>query len=538
MKKSLFFLVICSLILSSCSPTQSDTMVEKEWWKRSVFYEIFVRSFYDSNGDGIGDFNGLTEKLDYINDGKTDTKTDLGVNAIWLMPIFPTTSYHGYDVTDYYNVNPEFGTLDDFKKLISEAHKRKIRVIIDLVINHTSNEHPWFLESQKKDSKYRDWYIWSEKDPGYIGPWGEKVWHQGGYGGFYYGVFTYSMPDLNLKNPAVNEEIKKIVSFWLVDIGVDGFRLDGVRHYIEDGKIQVNTKETHQWVADFTAYVKSIKPNAVLVGEIWDGSEQVAAYLNKNELDMAFDFDLAESWVGSISSGDGRGIAFTQKYDNDLFKNANYATFLTNHDMNRAMSQFAGDIKKARIASTLLLTSPGTPFIYYGEEIGMKGEKPDENIRLPMPWNSEKNAGFTTGIPWRPGNVDTGGINVAAQDADPASMLSIYRDLIRLRMSSPALSDGKFFSINTDSSNVIAYLRIATDDAYLVIANLDIKAIGNYRLSAESIPLKGSFKLIGVLGAKDGNFLDISEDGKFKDFQPYSELSPMSVSIFKLDQQN
>ncbi|NTV36626.1 MAG: alpha-amylase, partial [Anaerolineaceae bacterium] len=133
MKKSLFFLVICSLILSSCSPSQSDTMVEKEWWKRSVFYEIFVRSFYDSNGDGIGDFNGLTEKLDYINDGKTDTKTDLGVNAIWLMPIFPTTSYHGYDVTDYYNVNPEFGTLDDFKKLISEAHKRKIRVIIDLV---------------------------------------------------------------------------------------------------------------------------------------------------------------------------------------------------------------------------------------------------------------------------------------------------------------------------------------------------------------------------------------------------------------------
>jgi glycosidase len=361
------------------------------------------------------------------------------------------------------------------------------------------------------------------------------VWHQGGYGGFYYGVFNYSMPDLNLNNPVVKEEIKKITRFWLVDIGVDGFRLDGVRHYIEDGKVQVNTKATHQWVADFSTYVKSIKPDAFLVGEIWDGSELVAAYLNKNELDMAFDFDLAESWVGSISSGDGRGIAFTQKYDNDLFKNGNYATFLTNHDMNRVMSQFAGDVKKARIASTLLLTSPGTPFIYYGEEVGMKGEKPDENIRLPMPWNSDKNAGFTTGKPWLAGNVDPGGINVAAQNTDPASVLSIYRDLIRLRMSSPALSGGKFYSINTDSPNVIAYLRIAKDDAYLVIANLDMKTIGNYRFSAESIPLKGSFKLTGELGAEDGKNLDINEEGRFKDFQPYSELAPMSVYIFKLN---
>ncbi|HLF74078.1 MAG TPA: alpha-amylase family glycosyl hydrolase, partial [Anaerolineales bacterium] len=180
------------------------------WWNNSVFYEIFVRSFYDSNGDGVGDFNGITEKLDYLNDGDPDTTSDLGITGIWLMPIFPSPSYHGYDVTDYYAVNPEYGTMEDFRRLLTEADRRGIRIIIDLVLNHTSDQHPWFRSAvSDRNSPYRDWYLWSDTQPGYGGPWGQTVWHSSPTG-YYYGLFVDFMPDLNYDNPAVTDEAGKI----------------------------------------------------------------------------------------------------------------------------------------------------------------------------------------------------------------------------------------------------------------------------------------------------------------------------------------
>ena len=260
MYKRIFLSLLLILLIPSCvpaAPTIAPTPIKEStpvnWWSNDVFYEIFVRSFNDSNGDGIGDFNGITQKLDYLQ--------ELGVTAIWLMPIFPSPSYHGYDVTDYYDVNPQYGTMDDFKTLVEEAHKRDIRIIIDLVINHTSDKHPWFKEAKKDpNSPYRDWYIWSKTDPKYLGPWGERVWHSS-TSGFYYGIFEAFMPDLNYKNPAVTDEMKKVASFWLKDIGVDGFRLDAAKHLIEEGSKQENTKATHLWYQnEFYPATKAINP--------------------------------------------------------------------------------------------------------------------------------------------------------------------------------------------------------------------------------------------------------------------------------------
>jgi glycosidase len=236
---------ITATVVPTPTPTPYDPMPQGSqgypWWNDTVFYEVFLRSFYDSNGDGIGDINGLIEKLDYLNDGDPKTKTDLGITGIWLMPIFPSPSYHGYDVKDYYEINPDYGTMEDFNRLLEEAHLRGIRIVIDFVINHTSTEHPWFIEARKgEDSLYRNLYIWSEQKPDYLGPWGQPVWHANYDQTYYYGVFWSGMPDLNFENQEVTNEINRIAAFWLEDIGVDGFRVDGARHLIEDGDIQKN----------------------------------------------------------------------------------------------------------------------------------------------------------------------------------------------------------------------------------------------------------------------------------------------------------
>lgn len=218
------------------------------WWNDSTFYEIFVRSFFDSNGDGIGDFNGITQKLDYLNDGDPAATTDLGVTGLWLMPVFPSPSYHGYDTTDYFGVNPDYGTMDDFKKLLDEAHKRGIRIVIDMMLNHTSSEHPWFKESTNPQSPYRNWYIWSDTDPGGLGPWNQDVWHEGPNGGFFYGVFWEGMPDLNYDNPEVVAKMDEVVNFWLKDVKVDGLRLDGARYIVEEGDTQADSPANHAYL--------------------------------------------------------------------------------------------------------------------------------------------------------------------------------------------------------------------------------------------------------------------------------------------------
>ena len=355
---------------------------ELPWWNDHIFYEVFVRSFKDSDGDGIGDLQGLISMLDYLNDGDPQTDTDLGVTGLWLMPVAQSPSYHGYDVTDYLTIEEDYGTNEDFKRLMAEAHKRGMVVIVDLVMNHTSSEHPWFIESQNPSSPYRTWYIWDDSPLQYPSPWGTQVWHPLG-DSYYYGLFWSGMPDLNYNNGEVTLAMREVIQYLLQEMGVDGFRLDAVRHLIENGPVQQNTPATHAWLEDFYRYVHTLSPDALTVGEVWDTTDAVVEYVG-DEVDIAFEFDLAQAILTSIKDGDNQELITVQDRILESYGQGQYAAFLTNHDQNRVINQLQRNRERARIAATLLLTNPGVPFIYYGEEIGMRGIKPDEDIRRPM----------------------------------------------------------------------------------------------------------------------------------------------------------
>lgn len=505
------------------------------WWNEAIFYEIFVRSFYDSNGDGKGDLNGIIEKLDYLNDGNPQTNTDLGVTALWLMPIQPSTSYHGYDITDYYNVNPDYGTLDDFKHLISEAHKRGIHVVIDYVANHTSIEHPWFQQSQDPTSKYRNWYIWSEKDPGNKGPWGQNVWHHGA-SGYYYGVFWERMPDLNYKTPEVANEMENVARFWLEEMGSDGLRVDGAGYLVEDDNILADSESTHAWFKHLRTVYKAINPNLMSVGEVWTDDDIVSKYAQGDEFDLVFDFDLASALVRSAQDSNADAARSALAKSLKLLPTAHSAIFLTNHDQNRVMDELNGDLNKAKRAATLLLTLPGTPFLYYGEEIGLMGRKPDENLRRPMQWSGDANAGFSTVDPWREPAVDFPEKNVAAQTGDGNSLLSHYRYLITLRNQEAALRTGSGYSVSSTNHAVLAYLRAADDQAILVINNLRDEFQDNYNLSMEKGPLVpgATYHLEPIWGT--GPFAQVvaTDAGGFALVQPNGGLNSGETLILRL----
>lgn len=505
------------------------------WWNDSVFYEIFVRSFYDSNGDGIGDFNGITAKLDYLNDGNPATTADLGVTGLWLMPIQPAASYHGYDVTDYYNVNPDYGTLDDFKRLLAEAHKRGIRVILDLVLNHTSNLHPWFKASQDPQSTYRDWYVWSTTDPGWSGPGGEQVWHADSQAGYYYGFFGSNMPDLNYNNPLVTEKMYDVARFWLKEVGVDGFRLDAVQYLVEQGKVLANSDLNHAWFKSFQTYLKSIQPQAMTVGEVWTNSALVSEYLQGQQLDLAFDFDLAQALIVSARVGRAEDAAQVLAADYAMGKPDQFATFLANHDQNRALSQLAGKAQKGGLAATMLLTAPGVPFVYYGEEIGMLGLKPDEQIRTPMVWSEEKNGGFTTGTPWETAvTAPPPTANVADETNDPNSLLSDYRTLIRARAEHVALRVGDLAVVTADNPAVYSILRSTAQETVLVVINLSADPVTGYHLKLATGPLAGSYQAAPILGVGPYADLTANAQGGFDSYQPVPTLEAGSRLILQL----
>jgi glycosidase len=536
--------LVTSTLLSACSPPAKPIQPVSglpagtdgyAWWNDTVFYEIFVRSFYDSNGDGIGDFNGLIQKLDYLNDGVPNTDKDLGVTGLWLMPIHPAVSYHGYDVTDYFSVNPEYGTLDDFKRLLSEAHRRGIRVILDLVINHTSSQHPWFQQSKDPTSPFRSWYVWSDDDPGYVGPWGEEVWHKDP-SGYYYGVFEAGMPDLNFNNPQVTREMEDVVRFWLQDVGVDGFRVDAAKHLIEEGSVQANSETTHAWYQAFHPYYKSLNPQALTVGEIIENSGIVETYSQGDQLDLGFDFSLASAILSSARGQNPAEFSRVLEADLGLFPPGQFAAFITNHDQIRAASALAKSWEKARAAAALLLTAPGVPFIYYGEEIGMLGVKPDEQIRTPMQWSSGANAGFTTATPWEP--LDPGYAaerrNVADQSNDSGSLLSLYRALIQARNRHAALRVGAYYPVATGNDSVYACLRVGQAETVLVLANLGDQPAHDYRLAANSAGLSGKYKLLPILAQARSSGFTANSQGGFESYQPLPELPADSIMIFQL----
>jgi glycosidase len=465
-----------------------------DWFRDAVFYEVFVRSFNDSNGDGVGDLNGLTARLDYLNDGDPATGADLGVTALWLMPISPSPSYHGYDVTDYYDVNKDYGTMADFKRLVAEAHRRGMRVIIDLVLNHSSSRHPRFLAAADDTSPKRDWYVWKKSLPsGWRQPWSsgsspEYVWHALRAGEYFYGLFYNGMPDLNYGNPAVQDEMITVAKHWL-DAGADGFRLDAIRYLFESGpgKGQADTPETHAYLARFYQALKQHKPDCYLVGEIWTDLDTIASYLGSpRELDSAFNFDMAGAVVGGVKDMNSGFINATQEVTLETYpKDAADATFLTNHDMDRIASLYGPDFDKLKLAASVLLTLPGTPYIYYGEEIGMPGTKPDENIRKPMLWTDGEHAGFSTAKPWNAPARVRPGINVKAEAADPDSLLSHYRRLIRLRNDHVALRRGGYQAVRLENKNIYAFLRRHEQQTLLVLHNFSPETASGLQIPAE-----------------------------------------------------
>ncbi len=514
----------------------SPTPVSREpaWWDDTVFYEIFVRSFCDSNGDGIGDLRGLIEKLDYLNDGDPATNQDLGVTGLWLMPISASPSYHGYDVIDYYTVNPEYGTNDDFKCLVDEARQRGVRVIVDLVLNHTSDQHPWFLDSASgPDAERRDWYLWSETDPGYLGPWGEPVWHYRN-GAYYYGIFWSGMPDLNLENSEVTAELYEVARYWLEEMEADGFRLDAARHYVEEGKEQSHTPATHTWLQDFRAFSKGVDPEMLTVGEIWDVSDAVATYAGR-DVDLAFEFSLAQAILLSVNEGSATALASAMKEVQRLYPEGGYAPFLTNHDQNRVMDELGRDPDKAKLAATVLLTLPGVPFVYYGEEIGMTGSKPDELIRTPMQWTSELHAGFTTGQPWEPVNEGYEERNVEAQSTDADSLLNHYRALVALRHAHPSLRSRAFQAAESTDGSIYAYLRHAEGEMVLVVLNLGAGVASEYALNLADTSLDpGPYTAIDLLTGTEAALLGVESNGAINGYQPLPELPARSALVLQL----
>jgi alpha-amylase len=485
---------------------------ELHWWNDRVFYEVFVRSFYDSDGDGIGDLQGLTQKLDYLNDGDPSTHDDLGITGIWLMPINKASSYHGYDATDYRSIDPDYGTMADFQAFLAAAHARGIKVIVDFVMNHCSDEHPWFVAATQDDPDYRDYFRWSGSDPGQTGPWGQDVWHWN-HSGWYYGLFGGGMPDLNYENQAVKDEMFDTATYWLDTVGVDGFRLDAVLYIIEDGDQLQNTSETLDFWHDFNTHVKAVREDALSVGEAWTSSSVARQYVTDDRLDLCFEFDLAYAALDAVNWEDADALGDKEDSVYRSYPYLQYATFLTNHDQDRTMSVLGENEEKARLAAGIYLTLPGVPFVYYGEEIGMTGTGSDINSRTPMQWTPGGDAGFTTGSPWQPINGNYAQRNVATESGDPSSLLNWYRRLIGVRNEAPALRRGSFERLASSDSAVLAFVRSYEQETVLCLANTSPGAMSGVTVTSLSGSLDpGEHTLVNLIAPGDTLEITVTPD--------------------------
>jgi alpha-glucosidase len=477
------------------------------WWQRSVIYQLWLRSYCDSNGDGSGDLAGLLRKLDYIQ--------WLGVDAIWLSPIYPSPMLEsGYDITDFTGINALFGSLDDFDRLLAEAHRRDLKVIIDFVPNHTSDAHPWFQESRaSRDNPRRDWYLWCDPRPdgsppnNWVGCFGGSAWtFDRETEQYYYHAFLPQQPDLNLRNPAVQGAICDAMRFWLAR-GVDGFRMDAVWHMIKDDQLRDNPineqftpllppdnvvhpvytrdrPEVHDVIAMMRRVVDEFDAR-MIGGELYVGLDTMMQYYGtpeKPELHMPFNLQL------SVIAWDEKTIPdYVQAYLAAMPSHGWPNWALGTHDASRILSR-AG-IGQARLGAMLLLTLRGTPTVYYGDEIGMHDvDIPRDKIsdlreilvpylglgrdpaRTPMQWDGQPHAGFTTGTPWLPLAGDHERVNVNVQTDDPRGMMALYRRLLALRRASPALIAGSFQVVLRDGP-VLVYRRDTADQHLLVALN-------------------------------------------------------------------
>ncbi len=485
------------------------------WYKNAIFYELYVRAFHDSNGDGHGDLPGVIQKLDYLQ--------ALGVDCIWLLPIYPSPLRDdGYDIADYYSVLPEYGTLDDFRRLVEEVHRRGMRIITDLVLNHTSDQHPWFQAARAdRNSPYRDYYVWSDDNQKYkeariifldteTSNWtwdaqaGQYYWHR----------FYSSQPDLNYDNPAVRQEMLNVMRFWL-DIGVDGFRADAVPYlYEREGTNCENLPETHAYLKEIRAYLDQHYPDRVLLAEANQWPKDVRQYFGDgDEFHMGFHFPVMPRIYMALRRGDNRSLEWILKRTPPIPENCQWCVFLRNHDeltlemvteeerqwmwqeyapdprmrlnlgiRRRLAPLLDNDRRKIELANSLLFSLPGSPIIYYGDEIGM-GDNIwlfDRNgVRTPMQWLPEEKGGFSSapvdafyapmiqGEPYGPQRV-----NVASQQAQPGSLLDFTRRLISLRKANPILGWGDFTWLDAGCHAVAAYLRSDGTERLLILNNL------------------------------------------------------------------
>lgn len=526
--RSLLVVTIALLILGCMTPPAArdestgdrpSSVDNPDWLDSAVFYEIFVRSFADADGDGNGDIQGIIDRLDYLE--------SLGITALWLMPVHPSTSYHGYDVTDYYDVHPDYGTVDDLRRLVSEAQVRGIRTILDLVINHTSIEHPWFVAAASGDPAWRDWYQWAEEIRG-------PGWHRHD-GEAYYGHFWSGMPDLNVANPAVVAEIESIMEYWIAEVGVHGFRIDAAKHLVDARGEREHTPETFDLLSALADSMDTVSSEAVLVGEVWDASVVASKYVNAG-VDLVFSFDRSSGTLTSVGRGRSDEFLYAIERDLELLGPRGYATFLTNHDQDRVVDQLGHDRRKARLAAAVLLSSPGVPFIYYGEEIGMRGSKPDPDIRTPMQWRASPAAGFTDGTAWREPQGDFEEVNVAAQDGRAGSLLEWYRDLVAARTALPSLSaDAETVIIDVPETEAIVLIRRDSGDrGVVVVLNFSQDVSAAVVVDAPSSPLRrGNRTLVPVVGTASLAELTVRRNGAV--FGSLGVIAPGGAVIYRVE---
>lgn len=449
--------------------------------KYRTYYEIFVYSFYDSDGDGIGDLQGVIEKLDYLNDGDDTTDSDLGINGIWLMPIMPSTTYHKYDTTDYMDIDPVYGTLEDFDALIAACHERGIRVIIDLAMNHSSSEHPWFTtaaeylrslpegaEPDSSECPYVDYYHFSrEKLAGYE-PLSGSDW-------YYEAQFWGGMPDLNLTNEAVRAEFEAVADFWL-DRGVDGFRLDAVKEYVT-GSVADNV-EILTWFAD---YVHGEDPENYIVCECWTDQQTYAQYYASG-VDSMFDFAFADKSgiIANVVTGKSKALSYAKNAasEEELYDsyNADYvnAPFYVNHDLGRSAGYYAGEnsLAQTKLGNALNLLSAGNAFLYYGEELGMKGSGKDENKRAPMYWSKDQAAEGMCNGPADMEDFQMKYDSLEEQAADATSIYHYVKQAIRIRNQFPAIARGTTSYVESLSgTDTFAMTRKYEDTTLLILGN-------------------------------------------------------------------
>lgn len=495
----------------------------QDWYKDAIFYEVQVRAFCDSNGDGKGDLAGLTSKLDYLQ--------ALGVDTIWMLPIFPSPLRDdGYDVANYMDIHPHFGTLDDFKALLEAAHARGLRVLVELVVNHTSDQHPWFQASRDpqhpEHAKYRDWYVWSDTDDKYRGVriifldtepsnWtfdpvrGQYFWHR----------FFSHQPDLNYDNPEVQRAMLKVVQYW-IDLGVDGFRVDAPPYLFErEGTSCENLPETHAYCKRLRAFVDAYAPGTFLLSEANMWPEDVIQYFgNGDEFHMNFHFPLMPRIFMALAKQDRRDIEAIMARTPDLPASCQWGTFLRCHDeltlemvtpeerqfmwdfyapeprmrlnlgIRRRLAPLLNNDRAAiEVANSILLTFIGSPVLYYGDEIGMGDNiwlNDRDGVRTPMQWNDGPNAGFSTApaealfLPVIDDPVyGYKVVNVAAQEADPNSLLNRMRYLLRVRKQHPVFGRGKLTLLNAQPQSVLVYRRDYAGATYVIVNNLAPEAV-------------------------------------------------------------